>query len=486
MKKLVIFILVVILAFLGQAIIFYDGRYVPTVKSAKLLDLALPSYVSPALSEQPRKVRGTLLVDTLHANGVTDAELSPFLDRIRARGFVVEQARGGDFFGASSDDRSQALAARLRSADAYLSVLPGASFSSAEVEAVRDFVRHGGKVLLVADATRPHRLNTLSSAFGITVESDYLYNVKEHDANFQNVIYRSFRSHPVTRGLKQVIFYAGSSLRTTAGGLIFGDANTFSSLVERGPTPFVNAAEAANGRVIVLGDFTFMTDPYNASADNNLLISNLADYLTTSERTFLLADFPHFFQDTVDVVVAQPSLVTAASSMKEILSISQKSVEIKTAEDPLRDTVFLGLWSDAEKVQQYLRDQRITVNGVVRTPFTADLNRAVTQVFSLTSAGGRHVLVVIANNETHLRDAVEQLRTGNFRRGLVSDTLAVFSFPQPTPTPTPTATPTPLPTPTPVPTPTPLPTPTPTPTPEPPPTPEPTPAPIPSPTPARR
>ncbi|MBI2867090.1 MAG: hypothetical protein HYX97_01995 [Chloroflexi bacterium] len=478
MKRLVIFLLVGVLTFLSLAIVFYRGPYVSTARTPQVLDLTVPSFVSRAAAEAPvTPRRGVLLVDGVHANTVFESELSAFLNRFTARGFTVEWARS------VGDDRSQTLAARLRGADAFLSVVPMAAFSPSEVQAVRDFVGRGGKVLLVADPTRPNNVNILSSAFGITVEDDYLYNTKEHDANFKNVIFRNFRSSPLTRGLRQVIFYTSSSLRAPSGGLVFGDQNTVSSMVERGPSPFAVAAEAAQGRVIVLSDLTFMTDPFNANADNGLFMSNLADYLTTSERTFVLADFPGLFRDAVDVVATQPALVTAASSMKEILSGSGRTVSIRTDEDPLRNTVILALWSNAGKVEQYLREHRVTVSGTVRTPFTADLNRTGTQLFALTSSAGRYVVLVMAENEVSLRDAVEQMRSGNFRRHLVSDSLSIISVPAPTPTPRLTPTPTPLPArkPTPAPpSPPPSPTAVPTPTPAPPPTQTPTPTPTPS------
>ena len=271
MRKVAIFLLVAVLTFLVMAIVFYQGRYVSTARTPQVLDLTVPRLISPAVAESPVTARrGTLVVDALHANEFGEDEVSAFLSRVTDRGFTVEWARGG-----GGEDRGQALAARLRGADALLSVMPGAPYSATEIDAVRDFVRRGGKVMLVADPTRPSRVNTLSSAFGITVEDDYLYNVTEHDANFKNVIFRNFRPHPLTRGLRQVVFYTSSSLRAASGGLIFGDENTVSSMVERGANPFAVAAEAAQGRFIVLSDLTFMTDPFNANADNSLFMSNL-------------------------------------------------------------------------------------------------------------------------------------------------------------------------------------------------------------------
>ena len=54
-------------------------------------------------------------------------------------------------------------------------------------------------------------------------------------------------------------------------------------------------AQAEEGRVLALGDLTFMTEPYHTVRDNSRLILHIADFLTGAERSYVLADFPRFF-----------------------------------------------------------------------------------------------------------------------------------------------------------------------------------------------
>ena len=56
-------------------------------------------------------------------------------------------------------------------------------------------------------------------------------------------------------------------------------------------------------RVLAVADLTFMIPPRNSLSDNDRLISNIADFLTTGERTFALADYPHFFGDEIDILL---------------------------------------------------------------------------------------------------------------------------------------------------------------------------------------
>ena len=47
---------------------------------------------------------------------------------------------------------------------------------------------------------------------------------------------------------------------------------------------FSPLVKGSGGRVLSISDLTFMISPNNAVWDNDRLIANLADYLTTSER----------------------------------------------------------------------------------------------------------------------------------------------------------------------------------------------------------
>ena len=128
--------------------------------------------------------------------------------------------------------------------------------------------------------------------------------------------------------------------------------------------------------VLAIADFEFMVPPYISLLDNDRLVSNVADFLTAGEREYDLADFPHFYergQDAgVDILLGRQSLWNIGLAMKNGLSNLGYSARMSGAEDPSRDTVFLGLYDDALQVSRYLQASGIRVGDTLGTPFATD------------------------------------------------------------------------------------------------------------------
>jgi hypothetical protein len=141
--------------------------------------------------------------------------------------------------------------------------------------------------------------------------------------------------------------------------------------------------KSSDGHVLAIFDLTFMIPPQNSIVDNDRLISNVADFLTASDRTFELADFPYFFKSDVDILMGRAHLFDVATDLKSLLSSFQIDSEIRGMEDLGRDTVYLGLYDDSPDVVQYLTVAGIQVNGALRTPFTPDIAKERTAVILL-------------------------------------------------------------------------------------------------------
>ena len=183
---------------------------------------------------------------------------------------------------------------------------------------------------------------------------------------------------------------------------------------------------AGEGKVVGIADLTFMVPPQNAVADNDQLVSNIADFLTTSERTFELHDFPHFFRSDVDLLVGRASLVDSATDLKNLLAVVEIDAEFRGVEDLSTDTVFLGLYDDSAHVVQYLHVAGVEVDESIRTPFTEDIVREGSAVVLLHRTRDRHVLVVLASSEQTMASVVGLFGTGGFRDGLVDELLGVY------------------------------------------------------------
>ena len=163
---------------------------------------------------------------------------------------------------------------------AFIVVCPQKEFSKKDKETTVEFVDNGGKLLLIADPTRRSEINSLSLAFGLIFERDYLYNMKENEINYRNIFVNEFKENEVTKNLEEIALYTAGSISSADGGIAFVDRNTFSSLIEtvRKLSPIAITKEA---KVLAVHDLTFMAEPYSGVLDNNQLISNIADWLAS-------------------------------------------------------------------------------------------------------------------------------------------------------------------------------------------------------------
>ena len=430
--KLALYILftaaVALVFFLGAFFYFNRGGYnpppapnVPFELLTKTTSVNGPSDFVDVPRVQVR--RGTLLVDAAHHNAFEQAEILTLLSRVSDRGYDVEFV--GDFNSMDDGERIPLLEDRLRHADSFLIILPREKYLDGGIAVLQRFVARGGKLLLIADPTRPHEINTVGEPFGLEFQPDYLFNQVEYDLNFRHIYIRDFQPDQLTSGLNEIVLYAAGSIKSSGEGLAFADANTQSTLTGTvGPTYSIASGESRN--VLAIFDLTFMIPPHNSSLDNNQLISNIADYLTDSEREFELADFPSFFKGNVDILLGQPSLFNAGTNLKSKFSTMQIQSGLSEQEDIAVDTVFLGLYEDSTAVLPYLEANRVMVGDTLSIPSASEIPVMDTSIIALSQSQDRHVLVVLADSQEALNNAIDRLTSGEFRAGLVNDFVGVY------------------------------------------------------------
>ena len=422
-------LLVALALFLALYFTFYPGDYdAPPTARIPFEEISAPSSNIDSFVELPPGQEGLLLVDGIHRNDFQPGEIGALLSRVADRGYEVEFLGGGDRFGFPSIggiQREFLLDEALRRADSLAVVLPTVPYGSREVDLVDRFVQKGGRLLLMADPTRAHEINSLAGRFGVAFQPDYLYNTREYDINFQNIFIRDFRPDQVTRGLHQIVLYTAGSIRSSGTGLAVTDGNTRSALIER-IEPFYPMVVAGEGRVLAISDLTFMIPPQDSILDNDRLVANMADYLTTSTREFELGDFPHFLKSGVDILLRGPELFDTGTSLRNALSEFQIESAIRGVEDLSRDTVFLGLYAEADDLAQYLDVAGIQVDGALRTPFTPEMATSRAAIILLHRTENRNVMVILGESGLALTDMVNRLASGIFRNGLVSEFLGVY------------------------------------------------------------
>ncbi len=413
--------------FFGAALgYFYRGVYTPPPANLVAYKDAMPQpFEVRRHPVTPVQRKGLLLVDNAHATSYDENEISDLLSRVADRGYSIEFLGDRTLPPFRADERLALIKEKLPRADTFAVILPRVDCKRAELDIVNEFVRKGGRLLLIGDPGRPHDINALAEEFGILFQQGSLYNLVEHDLNYRNVLVRDFSPDAVTEGLSEVVFYTAGGVKSSGAQLAFTDENTYSTMVER-IEPFSPIVRSDDGRILALGDFTFMLPPNNTTLDNDRLISNIADFLTSSDRRFDLADFPYLFRDEVDILLGDASLFEVGSSMKSLLGVNNVASQIRGVEDVTRDTVFLGLYEHGSSVAQYLALAGVQIEDEILTPFTPDIDRAGTSLVLLHETQGRKVLVVLAESRGDLGEVIGLLETGEFRGGLVSDNLGVY------------------------------------------------------------
>ena len=293
MKKSILIRIAIVLAgilvvFLGRGFFFYSGFYSPPPSEMPSYeDIIAPAVPSTEFSDIYEEGEGAILIDLAHDNAFDIAELNVLILRLVSRGLTIEFFNVGDdleekLLGKEDEEEGdeEDLEEELPVAAAFIVVCPQIEFSEEERETVDEFVNNGGKLLLIADPTRPGKMNSLSLDFGLIFESDYLYNMKENDANYRNIFVTEFKENGITKNLEKIALYTVGSISSAEYGITLIDENTFSSLIEsrRGLSPIALADES---KVLAIYDLTFMSEPYNGTLDNNQLISNIADWLAS-------------------------------------------------------------------------------------------------------------------------------------------------------------------------------------------------------------
>jgi hypothetical protein len=376
LKKLVIVLLAIVLLIsplVVRWLYFYEGRYEPgQVPRPDLSKIEEPlPQTQPFTDQEVAEAQGTVLLDQAHKNRVTMAELNVLQARLTARGQQLEPVVD-----------AANLNKQLRNARALVIISPGEDWKPEEIQSVERFVEKGGRLLLVADPTRydvildefgdfvgfdndsPH-LNDLAARFDLVFQEDYLYNTVDNEGNFRNIKLTDLADGPLTQGVDQLVFFATHSIVSEEPALIRVGGETRSSSSGRAEELTVGML-SAGGSVLALGDLTFMTEPYDAVYDNDQFVANIAGFLSGAQRQYELADFPFFFDDAADLVYAgdpvlNSSLLKGGSTLQALFDAEGKALAVRAAEDKAQDTLFFGLYEQAEEVEPYLTAAGVTL-----------------------------------------------------------------------------------------------------------------------------
>ena len=246
-------------------------------------DLA-PQSGDIALENQPSR---TVLLST---DGSV-SELEPVIGALVAHGHEVRIHGGGTSFASmgglltgstvattSVSAVEGGLESELAEVDALFAI-GGSQFQSADYDTIENFSEEGS-VILATGPSGPlagSASEELTSRFGVTVGSGYLYNMARNDANYQRV-YAAGGDSSVGDGVGETVLDTAAPVRSHNGTSVLSVGEQTHYSVTRAAESYDVAVQTGN--VLVVGDTDFMAPLDYNRADNEVLTGNLLTFLT--------------------------------------------------------------------------------------------------------------------------------------------------------------------------------------------------------------
>jgi hypothetical protein len=366
--KIVLAVVFFLAPIAGRTLWYYRGVY------SRSGDVTVPDYKSiqapiPVLSTAAplRSIKlahkPVVLFDMAHSSVYSLSEIQPLTSAL-------------DDLGASTVINVEYPSSyrQLRYADALVIIAPSYAFLAPEQQAIDDFVKRGGRLLVIADPTRINNgsyydpnyftmsstdiVNALLAPYNISMMNDYAYNVVENEGNFRNIIMTDLGSTPLSDGISKVVFYSAHSFKSGAQVILRAGKNTFSSLNDQGESLAMGALDASNN-VLALGDMTFMTSPFYQVADNNQFVQNIASFLVSGTRQLDLGNYPYLFSRPVTILTQSEKI--ASSELAVTLAKAQQglkfiNIPLHVASQPTEgdDLLVFALFQDNEQVKDYI------------------------------------------------------------------------------------------------------------------------------------
>ncbi|MFB6156371.1 MAG: DUF4350 domain-containing protein [Haloferacaceae archaeon] len=228
---------------------------------------------------------GTVVIDAGHDNRFSRADIQPLVRGLTRVGYDVEFYRQGD------------LGAELEDAKAFVVIDPGTEYKSGDVDDIRKFTGQGGHLLVVGEpdririggglfgvsiVNRESALTTLTSSYGMSVDTAYLYNQENADTNYKFITTEPGENADI-EGVERTTMYTAAAVRIQGGTVLLRSTpNTLKSSTdeETGQHPVA----VRRNEVVLLGDKSFMSSGRYKVADNEAFVAYLVEFLGSSDR----------------------------------------------------------------------------------------------------------------------------------------------------------------------------------------------------------
>ena len=282
----------------------------------------------------------TVFFDLTHNEmlNLDDEEFSEFLSFLEKQGFKIEKIENNDL-----------TPKILKKIDVLIIGNPiGEYFSNIEIKSIIDFVREGGRLLLISeygsDYLQKTNLNDISSKFfGIYFEKNIVKEITKKNQNSSNILkIKNVIENKITNQIREVIIGGSCSfflnkdakplLNTNKKGVwseIYDDS-TGEWIKEEEQQQIIGAySEYGQGKVVALGDIDIFTKDPNIGLnqmDNRRLISNIFTWLTEPVKkvdtiNFMLKQLGEFHNERKEINKKISNIIETTSILEKRISL---------------------------------------------------------------------------------------------------------------------------------------------------------------------
>lgn len=366
MKKqlLLIALICLLLPILARALWYYQGFYFrsPLNQTPEYEKFIVP-LPTVATQSTPKFIQSSfskkVLFDYAHANRFNPAEIDSLTQALLHLNAGIDIDRDG-----------KDLPSRLQGADAYVIIAPTIAFNNESIQTINNFIKRGGRLLIIADPTRTNQnyyvdvqnsilyANQVIDPFRMAFKTDYIYSIIHNEGNFRNVFANPVEENKLTHNIENVVFYGAHPLTGVLVPLLKGDQTTLDSGTDqRGD--FIMAATSMDGQVLALGDMGFMVTPYYQVADNHRLVLNIAEFLAGESRQRSILDFPNLFTRPVIILETEDlgmdkGLLDELSSLQSTLELRGIKITISNQPEEWKDLLILGTYPSSSSMNNFL------------------------------------------------------------------------------------------------------------------------------------
>jgi hypothetical protein len=191
--------------------------------------------------------------------------------------------------------------------------------------------------------------------------------------------------------------------------------------------------------VLVGGDFSFLANPFDQVADNQLLVAHIAEFATSAERSPALANFPFLFQRPVSLVTTgdvqlSSDILEPLAGLQRALKAINIPVNIHKNAQKDGDSIVLGTFDPSPDLNAYLKPFKINLsnqNGGLELDGIGMLDSNGLGLLLFNHEEKSNTLVLLVSSAQDLPKFISLVSSGDLSACLLQENIAICNLADP-------------------------------------------------------